>query len=38
MAEVTMYTHILDLISSGRNIFITGSAGTGKSYILNQEA
>ncbi len=31
-----MYNHILDLIKAKRNIFITGSAGTGKSYILNQ--
>jgi len=31
-----MYNHIKSLIDSGRNIFITGSAGTGKSYILNQ--
>ena len=31
-----MYNHIKSLIDSNRNIFITGSAGTGKSYILNQ--
>ncbi len=31
-----MYNHIVNLIKQGKNIFITGSAGTGKSYILNQ--
>jgi ATP-dependent DNA helicase PIF1 len=31
-----MINHVKSLIASGRNIFITGSAGTGKSYILNQ--
>ncbi len=31
-----MYNKILALIAENKNIFITGSAGTGKSYILNQ--
>ncbi len=31
-----MYTKIKELINSKNNIFITGAAGTGKSYILNQ--
>ena len=26
----------LALLKSGRNIFLTGSAGTGKTYVLNQ--
>jgi GTPase SAR1 family protein len=26
----------LDLLKSGRNVFLTGSAGTGKTYVLNQ--
>ena len=26
----------LELLKSGRNIFLTGSAGTGKTYVLNQ--
>jgi len=26
----------LDILKSGKNVFITGSAGTGKTYLLNQ--
>lgn len=26
----------LDILKSGQNVFITGSAGTGKTYLLNQ--
>lgn len=26
----------LEFLKSGRNIFLTGSAGTGKTYVLNQ--
>lgn len=26
----------LELLKSGRNVFLTGSAGTGKTYVLNQ--
>ncbi|MFT5602713.1 MAG: Cdc6-like AAA superfamily ATPase, partial [Flavobacteriales bacterium] len=26
----------LELLKSGKNIFLTGSAGTGKTYVLNQ--
>ena len=26
----------LSLLKSGKNIFLTGSAGTGKTYVLNQ--
>ncbi|MFD1551103.1 helicase [Putridiphycobacter roseus] len=26
----------LDILKSGRNVFLTGSAGTGKTYVLNQ--
>ncbi len=31
-----MYTKILSLIKSGKNVFLTGNAGTGKSYYLNK--
>ena len=30
------YNKIVKLINSGKNIFVTGSAGTGKSFILNK--
>jgi hypothetical protein len=30
------FTRIIKLIGQGKNIFITGHAGTGKSYILNK--
>jgi len=26
----------LDILKSGQNVFITGSAGTGKTYLLRQ--
>jgi len=26
----------LNILKSGKNVFITGSAGTGKTYLLNQ--
>ncbi len=29
-------TTALDILKSGQNVFITGSAGTGKTYLLNQ--
>jgi len=31
-----MQNTALDILKSGKNIFLTGSAGTGKTYILNQ--
>lgn len=31
-----MYNKILSLVQSGKNIFITGAAGVGKSFYLNQ--
>lgn len=31
-----IFTQIVKLINSGENLFITGHAGTGKSYILNK--
>ncbi len=29
-------THALAILKSGKNVFLTGSAGTGKTYVLNQ--
>lgn len=34
--EDSTYTKILTLIQNGENVFLTGFAGTGKSYILNK--
>ena len=31
-----MQNHTLNILKTGQNVFITGSAGTGKTYILNQ--
>ena len=31
-----MQTSTLDILKSGKNVFLTGSAGTGKTYLLNQ--
>ena len=36
MIDLLKQEEALNLLKTGKNVFLTGSAGTGKTYVLNQ--